>query len=113
MVNSFSLHRVGTVCTGLHIKPYTGEISGLKLQPVTPFQWSEAPEASQASHYLPHIGSHLQQILNDKKLYVQCPAIQDAADSLRYVLYKSLQTFTGVYHFFADVKVCSSLLVKM
>ncbi|DBA87267.1 TPA: hypothetical protein ACH3X1_004329 [Trebouxia sp. C0004] len=38
---------------GLRIKPYTGEISGLELQPVTPFQWNEAPEASQASHYLP------------------------------------------------------------
>ncbi|KAL3146309.1 hypothetical protein ABBQ32_003006 [Trebouxia sp. C0010 RCD-2024] len=52
---------------GLRLKPYTGEISGLELQPVTPFQWSEAPEASQASQYLPHIGSHIQQTLHDKK----------------------------------------------
>ncbi|KAL0040610.1 hypothetical protein WJX77_012388 [Trebouxia sp. C0004] len=32
---------------GLLLKPYIGEISGLELQPATPFQWSEAPEASQ------------------------------------------------------------------
>jgi len=114
MVNSFSLHRGGTVCTGLRLKPYTGEISGLELQPVTPFQWSEAPEASQAGHYLPHIGSHIQQTLNDKKYCMY--------DARRY---KTLLTVSGMYYtsrcrhslactiafFCADVKVCSSLLV--
>lgn len=57
------------MCTGLRLKPYIGEISGLELQPVTPFVWSKAPEASQASLYLPHIGSHIQEIimLHDEK----------------------------------------------
>ncbi len=116
MVNSFSLHRSGMVCTGLRLKPYTGEITGLELQPVTPFQWSEAPEGSQAGHYLPHIGSHIQQILNDKKYRMY--------DARRY---KTLLTVSGMYYtsrcrhslactiafFVADVKVRSSLLVKM
>ncbi|KAL3148966.1 hypothetical protein ABBQ32_001823 [Trebouxia sp. C0010 RCD-2024] len=70
---------------GLRLKPYTGEISGLELQPVTPFQWSEAPEGSQASHYLPHIGSHIQQILRDKKY-----AMYDARR------YKTLLTVSGM-----------------
>ena len=79
------LHRF-TVCTGLRLKPYTGEISGLELQPVTPFPWSEAPEGSQASHYLPHIGSHIQQILHDKKYCMY--------DARRY---KTLLTVSGMY----------------
>ena len=101
------------MCPGLRLKPYNGEISGLELQPVTPYQWSEAPEASQASHYLPHIGSHIQQVLHDKKYCM--------FDARRY---KTLLTVSGMYYtsccrqslacmlafLLADV---NSLLVKM
>lgn len=86
-VNSFSLYSSGIVCTGLRLKPYIEEMSGLELQPVTPFQWIEAPEASQASQYLPHISSHIQQILDDEKYCIY--------DARRY---KTLLTVSGMYH---------------
>ncbi|KAL0043522.1 hypothetical protein WJX79_007370 [Trebouxia sp. C0005] len=80
---------------GLRLKPYTGEISGLELQPVTPFQWSEAPEGSQASHYLPHIGSHIQQIPHDKKYSMY--------DARRY---KTLLTVSGMQAELGFTKRC-------
>ena len=88
----------GTVSTGLRLKPYTGEITGLKLQPVTPFQWSEAPEASQAGHFLPHISSHIQQILNDKKYCMY--------DARRY---KTLLTVSGMYSLRNEASIVPSL----
>lgn len=63
---SFPSLRMVTVCSGLLLKPYMGEIKGNELQPASSFQWSDTPEASQASQYLPHISSHIPQVLHDK-----------------------------------------------
>ncbi len=61
-------------------------MSGLELQSATPFRWSEAPELSQASQYLPHIGSHIQEVVDDQKYCMY--------DARRY---RTLLTVTGMY----------------
>ena len=71
---------------GLLLEPFLGEVSGLKLQPANPFQWSEAPESSQSSQYLPHVGSHIRDALSDQKF-----CMYDARK------YRKLLTVTGMY----------------
>ncbi|KAL0019266.1 hypothetical protein WJX77_007151 [Trebouxia sp. C0004] len=70
---------------GLLLKPYLEEVRGLELQSAIPFQWSEAPELSQASQYLHHIGSHIHNALSDQKYCMY--------DAQRY---RTLLTVTGM-----------------
>lgn len=60
---------------GLLLKPYLGDVNGLKMQSATPFEWSEASEASQADQHLPHMWRHIAEVKQGDK-YIMIDARQ-------------------------------------